>query len=110
MANKQDHGTPFSATNAGTTSATATQAGTAGGVYYVSDFSVSSTGTAGTWVIYAGATNINGTTTGTTALWQGQGATIGNMTVPLAGFLNGSVYIVANGTTATYANITGYLL
>lgn len=104
--NKQSYAPPFSVTISGTAIAIATQAGTTAAIYYVTNIAGSSSGTAGTWTLIAGASGANGTTT----LWQGSGAVGYQLSEPLSGFPGGSVIFTMNGTTTTYANITGFSL
>lgn len=103
--NKQDRGVPFSVTASGTTTAVATKAAGTNVIYFVTDISATASSAMGTWVLTAGAsTGISNAAT----LWQGTGAVNISFSEPLAGFKGGSVYLTANGTTATYANISGF--
>lgn len=97
--NSQLHGTPWSATTSGTSVANVTYSGT-NTQLWVTDFSASSSGTMGTWAFYVGS--------GTTPLWQGSGATNYQFSQPIRVTGGNSVTLEANGTTATYANISGY--
>ena len=100
MNNAQNHGVPFSVTASGTTTASATTAAIVGRSYYVTDISVSSSGTTGTWVLYAGSTPV----------YQGAG----NATIDLTQYLpigsGKGITLTANGTTATFANVGGFYI
>lgn len=97
----QNHGTPFSASNAGTTTADATFSGT-NVQLLITDIAASSSGTAGTWALYAGS--------GTTPLWQGAGTVNYQFSEPIRVTGGQSVSFKVNGTTATYGNVSGYYL
>lgn len=99
--NSQLRGARFSATASGSTQASATffVSGLQG---YVTDIAGSGSGGTGTWAILGGAT-------GTTTFWQGAGAVSNDISesikVPV-----GTVTFLVNGTTATFANISGYMI
>ena len=97
-----NRGTPFSVTATGTTTATAvTTSSTV--TYYVSDISAGSIILgAGTWALYCGAT-------GTTTLWIGAGNVNSTFQTPLEATM-GTIGFFVNGTTITYANISGYYI
>ncbi len=95
---KQDRGIPFSATASGTSIAVATVSGTTGAYYFVTDISGTSSGTAGTWTLVGGST----------ILWQGAGNVNYLFSEPLLVGKGNSVIFTMNGTTTTYANITGF--
>lgn len=101
---KQDRGTPFSVTNSGTSVALATQSGTTSVILFVTDISASSSSTMGTWALFAGSP----TGGSDTALWRGSGAVNMSFTEAIAGLSGGSVYLSANGTVTTYANVAGF--
>ncbi len=100
---KQDRGTPFSVTNSGTSVALATQAGSSNVIRFVTDIAASSSGTMGTWAVYAG--NSGGSDI---LLWTGNGMVNYSFVEPLVGLVGGSVYVSANGTVTTYANLAGF--
>ncbi len=97
--NIQNHATPFSVSNAGTTIADASFSGT-NIELFITDISATSSGTAGTWALYAGS--------GTTPLWQGAGTVNYQFASPIRVTGGQSVSLKANGTTATFGNISGY--
>ena len=103
MNNTQLRGTQFSATATGTTSAQAVTTQT-GVLYYVTDIAASSSGTTvGLWQILGG-------TTGTTVYWQGLGTVNESFTTPIRIATTGTIGFLANGVTATSANISGYYI
>jgi hypothetical protein len=96
-------GTPFSATASGTTSAQAVTTIKPTTQYWVTDISGSSTGTAGTWVIFGG---INGTT----PFYQGAGVVNTPFSTPIEIVTTGTISFFMNGATATFANLSGYFI
>lgn len=100
MNNAQNHGVPFSVTASGTTTASATTAGIVGRTYYVTDISVSSSGTSGTWVLYAGSD----------AVYQGAGSARIDLTQYIPMGSGNGITLTANGTTATFANVGGFYI
>ncbi len=92
-------GNPWSQTATGTTSASVTYTAAAGQLLWVTDFSASSTGTAGTWTIAI---------TGGATLWQGSGAVNYTFSTPLAIGKGNGLTVTANGVTATYLSVGGY--
>ncbi len=99
---KQNRGTAFSVTLAGTSSAQPVTTGTTV-QYYVTDISGSSSGTAGTWVLLGG-------TTGTTVFWQGSGTVNATFSEPLTLGTVGTISFLINGTTTTQGNISGFFI
>lgn len=101
--NTQNRGTPVSATASGAGTVSAFLGALTGQTYHITDINGSSVVAAnsGTWALLGG-------TTGTTVYWQGAGAVVEIFSEPI--YVVGSVSFYVNGTTATYANISGYVL
>lgn len=99
---QQQYGSPIEATNAGTTTATASVTGVATSTYYVTDVSGSSDKAGATLEIKDGSTII----------WE---EVIGNTTpyehtfdIPLKCTLGNTISVVVTGTSASNANFSGY--
>lgn len=105
---KQDRGTPFSVSAAGTSTATATQSGTTSVICYITDVSASTMSASGTVFVYGGTTvlwrELFAPSSGSQAVFQQSFST------PLTGAPGGAVSITANGTSATYVNISGFTI
>ena len=100
---KQDHGTPFSITMAGTASATATQVGVSAQTIYLTDVSGSSDLTGATITIKDGST----------AIWQDvvkEGYYRMNFLSPIRCTVGNSLLIAVTGTTLSTANASGFIL
>lgn len=108
MLNKLQHAEPFSVTDAGTSSATATQAAVEGKTYYITDFMCSSDKNSANVLIKQG----------TTTIWQATLDTVatGNNTIqhsfqsPLVGVKGALVSVTIDGTSSADANLAGFIL
>lgn len=103
MARNEAGGTPFVQSASGTAIAIATQTGTTGAIYYLTDVQASTVASAGTFSILGGSS----------VLWQGQLGTvpyIHSWSTPLNGGKGNSMVFTVNGTTTTYANMSGYIV
>ena len=99
--NNQLRGTPFYVTASGTTSVSASYSKTTNAVY-ITDLTGTST-TAGTWALLGGAT-------GTTVFWQGTGNFSEDFIEPLGITTAGTITLLFNGATNTFANMSGYTI
>lgn len=99
-----EYGLNFAATANGSTSATATVTGVAGKTLYITDVSGSSDLTGATIQIKDGAT----------VIWQDRvsntGAYVVNLTTPIRVTTGNTLTVVVTGTSASNANVAGYLL
>lgn len=104
---KQEFGTPYSSTATGSTGATASQAGTAGVRYYITDVSVSSDKPGATCQIKDGSTviwqNIINGATGTTTSPYSE-----TFSTPLRCSSGATASVTIDGTSSCAANIAGF--
>lgn len=98
----ENHGTPFSVPASGGSTTSAYYSGTTNQLLYVTDISASSSGTMGTWYLYLDQ--------GTTVLWAGSGTVNYRFSEPIRVTKGHGVSLFANGTTATFANISGFYI
>lgn len=109
MAITQTKGTPFSATNAGSTAATATfTAPNAGSLLYITDIAASTDKAGTVLLVQQGSTTIwqiqlATTAAGSNAFWQ-------TFAAPLACPAGANATVTVTGTSACEANVAGYYL
>lgn len=101
--NKSQHGTPFSVTTSGTTSAVASQAGVTGSINYVTDIAASSDKAGAILTVKQGTTTIWEVQIGATAFQE-------KLETPLISAIGALVSVTVDGTSLCKANIAGFTL